>query len=423
MGQAVRAIDAWMAAREDELCALVSRLVACPSVNHVTWGEELAVQRLVAEHMRSIGLEVEEVPLVGLTALSAHPAYRPGRDYRDRPNVVGALAGTGGGRSLAFSGHADTVAPGPLPWSSPPHEPTRIGDRLHGLGTLDMKSGLAAALFAVEAVRELSVELRGDVVVESVVDEEYGGANGTLAGRLVGAGAGADAAIICEPTDLAIYPGNAGVGLFRVEFTGMPQGIDGGLRGGEALAVGRHFAGQVGQADWPRGGVELNWPLAAPVAPFALAINTPAVAHDRFDRLPSQVTVDLSMPALPGVDEETLLQAVDALAARAVADLGAAVAVAVRSVMPVLPSSAVAPDEPILGAAIRVARDALGVEPSIMTAPWGCDGFMFNLHSPTPAILWGPAGEGAHAPDEHVLVSSLLALARGYARVVLDWCG
>src|SRR5262249_8320359 len=63
-------------------------------------------------------------------------------------------------------------------------------------------------LFVIESLRELGLSLRGDLFFESVVDEEFGGVNGTLAGRL--RGVTADAAVISEPSFLRVCPAQRG---------------------------------------------------------------------------------------------------------------------------------------------------------------------------------------------------------------------
>ena len=56
-------------------------------------------------------------------------------------------------------------------------------------------------------------------------------------------------------------------------------------------------------------------------------------------------------------------------------------------------------------------------------APFACDAFVFNLYSPTPAVVLGPSGANAHAADEYVEVESLGRLTEIYARTIVEWCG
>jgi len=102
-------------------------------------------------------------------------------NYKDRPNVVGTWKGLGGGgRSLILNGHIDTVTIEPRDeWTHDPFGAEIEDGRMYGRGTSDMKSGIIAAMVALESLIELGVKLRGDVVFESVVNEEHAG-NGTL---------------------------------------------------------------------------------------------------------------------------------------------------------------------------------------------------------------------------------------------------
>ena len=142
-------------------------------------------------------------------------------NYDGRPNVVGRLLGTGGGRSLMLNGHVDTVTVEPLDkWTRDPFGAEIVDGLMYGRGTSDMKGGVMAALMALTYLREAGVTLRGDVVFECVVNEEHAG-NGTL--DLVGRGFSADAAICLEPTSNTIAISHPGGLYWRVTVPGVPR--------------------------------------------------------------------------------------------------------------------------------------------------------------------------------------------------------
>ena len=88
--------------------------------------------------------------------------------------MTARLAGTGGGRSLTFNGHIDVVPATPEHrWSYDPWGAEIEGGRMFGRGAADMKAGIVAMLGAVRALRD--VGLRGDVLVETVIEEECTG--------------------------------------------------------------------------------------------------------------------------------------------------------------------------------------------------------------------------------------------------------
>src|SRR5574337_1804375 len=194
--------------RRERLIEIVRDLVRIPSENAPPTGSEEACQQYVAERLRRQGWEPDLYTLDEVKGLREHALFWPGRNYARRPNVGARKPGRGGGRSLVLSGHIDTVPRGTQPWTHDPFGGEVDGNRLYGRGSNDMKGGVAANLFVVEALRELGVELRGALVFETVVDEEFGGVNGTLAGRL--RGYNADAAVISEPSFLRICPAQRG---------------------------------------------------------------------------------------------------------------------------------------------------------------------------------------------------------------------
>jgi acetylornithine deacetylase/succinyl-diaminopimelate desuccinylase-like protein len=133
-----------------------------------------------------------------------------------RANVLGTLAGEGGGPTLMFNGHVDTSYSGREPWLAgiPGFQPEGFerDGRIYGLGISNMKGALACYVEAVRALRDAGVRLRGDVMIAAVCGEiektQQGDAQGAeyrgyAAGSryLVGHGGAADMCILGEPTE------------------------------------------------------------------------------------------------------------------------------------------------------------------------------------------------------------------------------
>lgn len=118
-----------------------------------------------------------------------------------RPNVVAVRRGRGGGRSLLFNGHLDVV--GVEGMVHPPFDGDVKNGRIFGRGASDMKGGVAAMCAAAARMATTA----GDVIITAVCDEEWQSA-GTA--RVLEAGVRADAAIVTEPTRLAIMPAHKG---------------------------------------------------------------------------------------------------------------------------------------------------------------------------------------------------------------------
>ena len=221
--QAARTAWSWIDTHSDDIIDFLRSLIATPSVT----GHEQDAQELVARKFREMQLEVDEwVP--DIEQLKNHPSFVPVDypDYGDRKNVVGTLRGLNRTTSMLFNGHADVVPPGDEAiWDYPPWSGAMADGRIYGRGASDMKGGLAAMIYAVQAIRECGIELQGDIVLESVIDEEAGG-NGTLAACL--RGYRGDVVVIPEPTDLTVAPAHRGAQFYRVKVSG--KGTHAGLR-------------------------------------------------------------------------------------------------------------------------------------------------------------------------------------------------
>lgn len=162
---------------EPQYRALLQLLVQTPS----PLGEEGAAQAIVARQMRDIGLKVDSFD-VDPSALSGDPTFNPSpRSYANRPCVVGRLKGSGGGRSLVLNAHIDTVpVDAPEAWTFPPYGGVIDGGRLYGRGACDDKAGVVECMLVAHALQEAGVELAGDLIAASVIEDESSG-NGSLA--------------------------------------------------------------------------------------------------------------------------------------------------------------------------------------------------------------------------------------------------
>lgn len=175
-------------------------------------------QKLVLERLQKLPCTIDMFE-PDEAKLKKYKEYNPGHVFEGRENIVATFSGTGGGKSLLLNGHIDTVFPtAPETWITDPWTPLIKDNRLYGLGACDMKAGLAAQILALEVLNELGVEFKGDVIFQSVVDEEAGGGNGTLA--CIDRGYVADAALVAEPSELLPMSAHNGSVNFAIEFTG-----------------------------------------------------------------------------------------------------------------------------------------------------------------------------------------------------------
>jgi acetylornithine deacetylase len=127
-----------------------------------------------------------------------------------RPNVIGVLRGSGGGRSLMLTAHTDTVGVVGMEHLTIPR---RDGHRVYGRGAYDTKGSLAALLWAAAAARGRS--WRGDLILAAVADEEYASLGTSALVRRWRP----DAAVLGEPTALNICLAHTGTVWLEIETT------------------------------------------------------------------------------------------------------------------------------------------------------------------------------------------------------------
>jgi succinyl-diaminopimelate desuccinylase len=147
----------------DEIVQFTTDLVRIPTVNPP--GEAYAeCARFIGNRLNAQGFEVEY--LVADSA-AEHSAIHP------RVNVVGARRG-GPGPVVHLNGHFDVVPTG-AGWTVDPFAGTVRDGKIYGRGVCDMKAGIAAAVYAAEAIRRAGVPVPGTIEISGTVDEESGG--------------------------------------------------------------------------------------------------------------------------------------------------------------------------------------------------------------------------------------------------------
>lgn len=425
------AIDDWVAAHQTELLGFLQELVRTPSEVRPPEGNELACQRLVEAAYRQAGAEVDVFSPDEVPGLKEHPAFfgtwdNMPRLFENRPDVVGVFRGSGGGRSILLSTHVDTVPREPLPWTvSEPFSGEIKDGRLYGRGSWDTKWGIAVGLYAMKCLRELGVNLRGDVILESVSDEEFGGSHGVLAARL--RGYNADIGINSEPTNMIAAAAHRGGGEWRITVRG-----DAGLAFGDRkLTNSVYKLSRVIEAirafDENRNANPSppRYYQDDPILPsYILQVGGGGHTYAQVSGIPAECYLIVWVEEHPGTDgaahAERFIGFVNDFLARDPDFDG--VYPDYQQTLRFLPGSVIDSGHGFFSVLEQAYRSA-GQEYKVGGAPFACDTYMFNLHSPTPTLTLGPRGGNAHAADEFVVVEDLLTLTRIYARAIQGWCG
>jgi acetylornithine deacetylase len=350
---------------------LTRRLVAIPSVNPALQegaSGEAAMAEATADLLRDSGFAVEVQPVEG-----------------DRCNVVARL---GDGRpTLLLNGHLDTVGTDGMsvdPWGG-----DSTPERVIGRGAADMKSGLAAILSAA------SIWARGPgpgtLIVALTCDEEHASVGMQ---RLVASGLQADAAVVTEPTSLALMPAHKGFAWVEVEFTGRAAH---GSRPEVGVDAVRHAAAFLQELDSLEAGLQAGSPHPL-LGHGSLHVGT-IRGGTAWSVYPDRCRLTLERRTLPDEAPEGFLDEVRRILGRVAGRDGTLQASARLDL--VRPGSDVPADQPLIQELRKVLSDhGLDNRPRGMTA-W-VDAAYLN-GAGIPAICFGPGSIAqAHAADEWV---------------------
>ncbi len=423
-------------------------------INSVT-GYEKKAQEFVRDKIVGLGLEAElkeadvkkmfelfpevaQVPSIGEEGLDmllmtedkftyeqlmASP-YDRLKSYKDRPSLIGKLKGKGGGKSLILNGHIDTVPVGDLSkWHHDPFGAEIADGKLYGRGAVDMKGGVAAMVSAVEALTALKVPLSGDIMLQTVVNEEHAG-GGALG--IVADGYTADAAIVTEPAGPGgnvILDGNGGGVYWEVRIKGhethagsrwqnnKPFGISAIEKG--ALVVDSLISLEKGLnkdktmmslcIGTIKGGTYATATAAEcvinGVAYFSPGLGTGKEGIMRVKKMLKDAALN--------IDDEWLKANPPVIKFQHYDDAY------------MLPSD----KQEIKTLTEDAIRDVLGKEPVITQLGGGCDARHFGNQGGIPAIVYGPGDiKMAHSTDEYISLDDYIKGIKVLAVTIYRWC-
>ncbi|MFL5626664.1 MAG: M20/M25/M40 family metallo-hydrolase, partial [Ktedonobacteraceae bacterium] len=325
---------------------------------------------------------------------------RPGR-----PNVVGIVRGSGGGRSLLLNAHMDTVGVAGMEY---PHQPVIKDNRLYGRGAYDMKAGLAAIMMAAAHAKKLG--LRGDVILTAVADEEYA----SIGTASIVKHWHADAAIVTEPTELDICVAHKGFVWLDVETSGTAAhgsrpdlGVDAIVKMGKILV----------------GLEELDRSLRAhPSHPLLKSGSVHAsliTGGQELSSYPEHCKLSIERRTIPGETRQSfeaeLKHICDEIAAGDPDFKASLKTTLVREAFEI------AVDEPIVQAVLRETQSLLGRQPDITCSFAWMDSALLAAAG-IPTVIFGPGGEGAHAVVEWADLDQLQKSSQVLLNVIKGFC-
>jgi len=333
-----------------------------------------------------------------------------------RPNVIGRIGRSPGEGNatvptLLFNGHLDTV--GVEGMIHAPFDPQVRDGRLFGRGSSDMKGGIAAMCAgAVRAARSAPGGLRGQIIVAAVTDEEFESA-GTR--RLVESGIRADAAIVAEPTRLAICPSHRGFAWLELVVHGRAAHGSRWDIGVDAIALASLVVAELEQ--YQQGDLaQRSHPLLGRPSLHASLIT----GGTELSTYPDRCAVQFERRTLPGETATDFRHEVEQACSR------------VRRKRPELraditPGFAQAPNEvPTSHRIVRALNDSLtrtGAAAAIEGLSCWTDAALLTAAG-IPAICFGPGDIAvAHAAEEYVAVEEIERATTVMERLAVDWMG
>ena len=420
-----------------QMIRFLQELVMTPSISG-TEGEGNA-QRLVVKELQQIDgltLDIWEPDPEELKTYPLYPVRLGSHDYEKRPNVVGTLKGTGGSGSLILNGHIDCVSPEPVegwkhdPWGAKIHD-----GRLYGRGAYDMKAGIVAMLYALKCIREAEIKLKGDLILESVVEEETG-SGGTIS-TLV-RGYKADAAIVTEGTGTdRICIGAGGTRWFTIRVLGKSESPDQAQNGVNAIGLAGKIYGALMKLDDNRNerlrGKHRLFEspkyatMGAPRRPTDMTLGI-LKAGDAPDTVAGWAELQGRVGFPPSETGEEVMKEIE----DTVRNVGSEDPW-MRDHLPTIrwfgsrkEGYRLDPETPIVQTLKRNVERITKKDCELYGDASCSDANHFipklGPYGGIPAPWYGPGGAHAHAADEYVIMDEVFSVTKALALTIMDWC-
>lgn len=392
---------------------LLGELIGIPT----TRGNEGAGMVHLHEVMRQVTTRSLLVPIDG--TIVDDPLYAfplPGHSYEETPNLECVIEGRGEGPPIVFNTHMDVV-----PASDGQDDaftPTVRDGKVYGRGACDAK-GQIATLYALALLQQQSGPPPVDVVFHVVVEEEVGG-NGTLA--MVRRGVNAQAAVVLEPSDLAVFAAVRGAVWFRLRTFGQAghsgaggqriSALDGAV---QAMSIFRDYHDALLARSRDMGLFDTHDDPMPITFGQCTAGNWPA-------SVPSEATLTGVLGFLPNVDHRLVQREMDdALRRRGDVWLRERCDLS----FPMLNNDGYAlPEDHRLVTALTSAAAVAGAPTTVKAMTASCDAWLYHNVARIPTLVYGPGSlTTAHGKDEHVLARDIVTAAATLHEFVMNHVG
>ncbi|MGC8579290.1 MAG: ArgE/DapE family deacylase [bacterium] len=402
-----------------EIIRFLQDILRIPSVT----GEEKQIQDYISKKLEGLNMELD-IWEPEIEKLKGHPAFVPVEaSYKNRPNVVGKIKGTGKGKSLLFNGHVDVIPVGRREaWTVDPWGGEIIDDYIYGRGASDMKSGIAAMTAVAMIMNKLGLKPLGDMIFEYTVDEELSG-NGTLACVL--RGYKADVGISLETSSMKIQPASIGRIWFEIDIKGKPAGIQDRRNGVNAIDLGYKIKQAVEAYEAYRIST-LSHPLYKDKVEALPCIIGEFTAGNYPSSFPDSCKLRGSIATLPGEDSERVKDSFKKYILEAAAQDSW-----MRNLPPQLDykgyfaePSEMNLNHSFLPVIVSAYNEVLNRSPEISGRAGAADIRFLNKYGETPSLIFGPGDtKQMHATDERVKIKDVIDSVKVLMLAVYRWVG
>lgn len=426
-------INEWIEKNSERILEELSGLIQIRTINNPPGGNERPGQEYLY-NILSYFIPEEDIDIFEIDEIEGirkHPLFFPTMDgifkeYKNRPNIVAKIKSPIGGKSMVFSGHMDVMPVKEKKWGvfTDPFSGKIKDGKMYGRGTMDMKAGTFAGFMALKCIKELGVKLNGDIYAESVVDEENGGVNGTIAARL--RNPDIDFAILAEPTGLVAGIETIGGTDWKAE---VKVSGPGGISFGHELANPVYRLAKIAMmlekydSKIKRIKVPTTYTKEQFIRLLTYQIYSGGSSYNESGAVPLSGHIYFWLESFAGTDERKYIKEFLDFAEK---DLGKYPEFknefpVFKPVIRYLEGHKTSIDHPAMDS-LKKAYSELGLKYYESGLGFSCDAFAFKKTSKTNIVVLGPEGGNAHGIDEWVDIKSFFDLLKIMVLTAVDYC-
>ncbi len=370
----------------DDTRTLLTRMIRSKSLNPP--GDVRECGGIIAEELKARGLPAEII--------------------EDKPgvaNVFSQLNGKENGKTLIWNGHFDVVTPGE-DWEMDPFGGDYKDGFIYGRGTSDMKSGVAAMIIALGALKKSGSPFKGRIVFQAVGDEETGSDAGTLCMIRRKIGAGADFAMVSEPTNLNVTIGNRGLRWLEVSVKGRASHAGRPHVGANAIHAAARIIGELERLTF-----KAHHPLFEIPHP-SLSV-TMIQAGSKVNIIPERCSFSIDRRMMPGETSQSVRREVEEVLGKCSSD---GIHSEVRITHEGWDPYAIDPNSPWVKGLCETVEEVTGQFPQIKGKAGCTDASHLYHYGKIPSVCFGPGLEDlAHKANERVALEKVVQAAQVFA--------